>query len=76
MAYFTGTLANTIPLPGAVSGSMIAVHAAFGLPLGVVVPAVFAYRAIALWLPAMGGAIALGGLRTTVRRWTEETAAR
>lgn len=72
MAYFVGTLANTIPLPGAVSGSMIAVHVAFGLPLAVVVPAVLAYRAIALWLPAAGGSFALGRLRATVRRWDQE----
>lgn len=72
MAYFVGTLANTVPLPGAVSGSTIAVHAAFGLPLAVVIPAVLAYRAIALWLPALGGAVALGGLRRTVQRWSAE----
>lgn len=75
MAYFLGTLANTLPIPGAVSTSMVAVHFAFGLPLVVVVPAVLAYRAIALWLPALGGALALGGLRQTTRTWAAETPA-
>jgi hypothetical protein len=69
LAYFLGTLANTIPLPGAVSTTTVAVHLAFGLPLATVLPAVLAYRAVALWLPAVGGTLALGGLRATVRGW-------
>lgn len=69
MAYFLGTLANTLPIPGAVSSSMIAVHVAFGLPIAVVIPAVLAYRAIALWLPALAGGLALAGLRRTTRAW-------
>ncbi len=69
MAYFLGTLANTLPIPGAVSSSMIAAHVAFGLPIAVVIPAVLAYRAIALWLPALAGALALAGLRRTTRAW-------
>lgn len=72
MAYFVGTLANTVPLPGAVSTSMVAVHVAFGLPIAVVIPAVLAYRAVAIWLPAVAGAIALAGLQRTVRAWGRE----
>jgi uncharacterized membrane protein YbhN (UPF0104 family) len=72
VAYFLGTLANTIPLPGAVSTTTVAVHVAFGLPLATVLPAVLAYRAVALWLPAVGGTLALGGLRATVRAWAHE----
>lgn len=73
MAYFLGTLANTLPVPGAVSTSMVAVHVAFGLPLAVVIPAVLAYRAIALWLPALAGVVGLTGLRGTTRAWAAET---
>lgn len=74
MAYFLGTLANTLPIPGAVSTSMIAVHVAFGLPIAVVIPAVLAYRAIALWLPAVAGGLALPGLRRTTRAWAAANA--
>ena len=70
LGYFLGTLANTVPLPGAVSGGMIGAQVALGASLGIAVVAVLAYRAIALWLPAMAGAHALPRLRRTVAGWS------
>jgi len=69
LAYCTGALANTIPLPGVVAGGTVGVLLAFGVDASVALPAVLAYRAIALWLPATLGAVALAGLRRTVERW-------
>jgi uncharacterized membrane protein YbhN (UPF0104 family) len=69
LGYFVGTLANTLPLPGAVSGGMIGAQVALGASLGIAIAAVLAYRAIALWLPALAGAHALPRLRRTVAAW-------
>jgi uncharacterized membrane protein YbhN (UPF0104 family) len=72
LGYFLGQVANTIPIPGAVSGGMIGVFLAFGMPSAVVLPAVLAYRAVAIWTPVAPGAAAIAGLRRTVRRWSDE----
>jgi len=69
LGYFLGTMANTLPVPGAVSGGMIGVQVALGASLGIAVVAVLAYRAVALWLPAVAGAHALPRLRRTVAGW-------
>jgi putative heme transporter len=69
LAYFLGQVANTIPLPGAVSGGMVGVLLAFGAQADVALAAVLAYRAVAIWLPAPIGLAALGGLRQTVAGW-------
>ena len=69
LAYFTGAIANTIPLPGLVAGGTTGILLAFGVDASLALPAVFAYRAIALWLPAMLGAVAIAGLRRTASRW-------
>lgn len=71
LAYFTGAVANTIPLPGLVSGGTIGILLAFGVDASAALPAVLAYRAIALWLPATFGAVAIAGLRRTAVRWAE-----
>jgi uncharacterized membrane protein YbhN (UPF0104 family) len=71
LAYFTGAVANTIPLPGLVSGGTIGVLLAFGVDASAALPAVLAYRAIALWLPATLGTVAIAGLRRTAARWAE-----
>ena len=63
LAYFAGMVGNTIPLPGLVAGGTIGVLVAFGVDTAVAVPAVLAYRAIALWLPAVLGSLALAGMR-------------
>jgi putative heme transporter len=75
MAYFVGMLANVLPLPGGiggVDGGMIGSFIAFGVPAGLAVVAVLAYRAFAFWLPTIPGAVAYFQLRRTVSRWQEE----
>jgi uncharacterized membrane protein YbhN (UPF0104 family) len=74
LGYFLGQVANTLPLPGAASGGMVGAFLAFGMPAEVVLPAVLAYRAIAIWTPVPAGAAAIAGLRRTVRRWSLEDA--
>jgi uncharacterized membrane protein YbhN (UPF0104 family) len=66
VAYFLGQVANTIPLPGAVSGGMAGVLLAFGVGAEVALASVLAYRAVAAWLPAPIGVVALGSLRRTL----------
>jgi uncharacterized membrane protein YbhN (UPF0104 family) len=75
LAYFLGQVANTLPLPGSVSGGMAGVLAAFGVPLELALPAVLAYRTVAVWLPLPVGAASVPGLRTTVARWEREDSA-
>ena len=72
MAYFVGMLANTLPLPGGiggVDGGMIGAFTAFGVNVDVSVVAVLTYRAFAVWLPPVPGAIASFQLRRTGPRW-------
>jgi uncharacterized membrane protein YbhN (UPF0104 family) len=69
LGYFIGMVANTIPLPGAVSGGMVGVLLAFGVEADLALASVLAYRALAIWLPAPVGLAALAGLRKTVARW-------
>src|SRR5437764_886320 len=75
LGYFLGQVANTVPIPGAVSGGIVGVFLAFGMPAGVVLPAVLAYRAVAIWTPVPAGAAALAGLRKRVSRWASEDTA-
>jgi uncharacterized membrane protein YbhN (UPF0104 family) len=72
LGYFLGQVANTVPLPGAASGGMVGAFLALGMPAEVVLPAVLAYRAIAIWTPVPAGAFAMTGLRRRVRSWAEE----
>ncbi len=72
LGYFVGQVANTIPLPGAVSGGMVGVLLAFGVQADLAISSVLAYRAVAIWLPAPLGVAALGSLRATVARWQQE----
>jgi uncharacterized membrane protein YbhN (UPF0104 family) len=74
LGYFVGMVANTIPLPGAVSGGMVGVLLAFGVEADLALVSVLAYRALAIWLPAPVGLAALGSLRRTVARWGAEEA--
>jgi uncharacterized membrane protein YbhN (UPF0104 family) len=74
LAYFVGQVANTLPIPGSVSGGMAAVLIAFGVAPGLALPAVLAYRAIAVWLPSPVAIAAVPALRATVRRWASEDA--
>src|SRR5919199_679169 len=77
VAYFVGTLANTLPLPGGiggVEGGMVGALAAFGVDPGLALIAVLAYRGFAFWLPIGPGALAYFTLRRTVARWAREDA--
>jgi uncharacterized membrane protein YbhN (UPF0104 family) len=75
LAYLIGQVANTIPLPGSVSGGMAGVLIAFGVPPELALPSVLAYRAIAVWLPVPLAIAAVPALRATVARWAVEDAA-
>jgi uncharacterized membrane protein YbhN (UPF0104 family) len=78
VAYFVGTLANTLPLPGGiggVEGGMIGALAAFGVDPALALIAVLAYRGFAFWLPIIPGVIAFVTLRRTVAKWGAEPAA-
>jgi uncharacterized membrane protein YbhN (UPF0104 family) len=74
LGYFVGQVANTIPIPGAVSGGMVGVLLAFGVEADLALASVLAYRAIAIWLPAPIGLATLNGLRRTIAGWTAEDA--
>jgi putative heme transporter len=72
MAYFVGTLANLIPIPGGiggVEGGMIGSFIAFGVNGSTAVLAVLSYRALSFWLPTLPGAMAYFQLRRTIGRW-------
>jgi uncharacterized membrane protein YbhN (UPF0104 family) len=72
LAYFVGQAANTLPIPGSVSGGIAGVLLAFGVPAVLALPAVLAYRTIAVWLPAPVALAALPSLRSTIARWKRE----
>jgi uncharacterized membrane protein YbhN (UPF0104 family) len=74
LAYFVGQAANTLPIPGSVSGGIAAVLIAFGLPAGLALAAVLAYRTVSVWLPTPFAVAALPGLRSTIARWSREDA--
>jgi uncharacterized membrane protein YbhN (UPF0104 family) len=71
LAYFLGQLANTLPVPGAVSGGMTGALVAFGVEADLALASVLAYRSLAIWIPAPVGLYALSGLRRTVAGWGE-----
>lgn len=78
--FFVGMAANLIPSPaggvGSVDAGMIfGFDVLFGLPSGVVFPAVLTYRVIAFWLPVPPGVVAFFQLRSTVAGWERERAA-
>jgi uncharacterized protein (TIRG00374 family) len=76
-AYFVGLLANLLPLPGGiggVDGGMIGALVAFGVGVGLAVPAVLVYRLLAFWLPTVPGGIAYFQLRRRVARWRSDAA--
>jgi uncharacterized membrane protein YbhN (UPF0104 family) len=74
LAYLVGQVANTLPIPGSVSGGMTGVLIVFGVPAEVALPSVLAYRAIAVWLPAPVAIAAVPALRATIARWGREDA--
>jgi uncharacterized membrane protein YbhN (UPF0104 family) len=74
LAYFLGTTFNVVPLPGSLSGGLVATLIALGCPVGAAIAAVLAYRALAVWLPALPGIVSLASLRASVSAWRAEPA--
>ncbi len=72
LAYFLGQVGNTIPIPGAVSGGLVGALLAFGVSPDLAIVSVLAYRAIAIWIPAPVGLVALSALRRTIAGWGRE----
>jgi uncharacterized membrane protein YbhN (UPF0104 family) len=72
LAYFVGQVANTLPVPGSVSGGIAGVLIAFGVSPTLALPAVLAYRTVAVWLPTPAAIAAVPALRTTIARWRRE----
>ncbi len=72
VAYLVGQVANTVPLPGSVSGGTVGLLIAFGCTPSVALPAVLAYRAVSVWLPTPAALAAIPRLRNTIARWARE----
>src|SRR3954454_3233986 len=72
LAYFLGQVGNTIPIPGAVSGGLVGALLAFGVDADLAIVSVLSYRAIAIWVPAPVGLVALSALRRTIAAWGRE----
>ena len=63
LVYFVGAVANTVPVPGAMSGGLVAVAVLCGVEPADAIAGVVLYRAVAMWLPTPFGAHALVRLR-------------
>ena len=78
LAYIIGQLGGLVPLPGGIGGTeggLIGLLALYNAPLASATVAVLAYRALALWMPALLGSVAFVQLRATLRRDERATAA-
>jgi uncharacterized protein (TIRG00374 family) len=70
IAYLIGELGGLIPVPGGIGGvdaGLVGTLALYGVSLTSATGAVLAYRAIALWVPALVGGVAFLALRRTLR---------
>ncbi len=70
IAYLIGELGGLIPVPGGIGGvdaGLVGTLVLYSVPLTAATSAVLAYRAIALWVPAVLGAGAFVVLRRTLR---------
>jgi len=77
MAYLIGELGGLIPVPGGIGGvdaGLVGMLVLYGVRLAPATAAVLAYRAIALWVPAVLGSIAFVALRRTLRDEAEQIA--
>jgi uncharacterized protein (TIRG00374 family) len=77
IAYLIGELGGLIPVPGGIGGvdaGLVGTLALYHVSLTSAAGAVLAYRAIALWVPALLGTAAFVALRRTLRDEAHEIA--
>ena len=77
IAYLIGELGGLIPVPGGIGGvdaGLVGTLALYNVSLSSAAGAVLAYRAIALWVPAVVGGAAFIALRHTLRDEAEQIA--
>ena len=77
IAYLIGELGGLIPVPGGIGGidaGLIGTLALYNVRLASAAGAVLAYRAIALWVPALVGGGAFVVLRRTLRNEADKVA--
>jgi uncharacterized protein (TIRG00374 family) len=77
IAYLIGELGGLIPVPGGIGGvdaGLVGTLVLYNVPLTAAASAVLAYRAIALWVPAILGSAAFISLRRTLRHESAEIA--
>ena len=77
IAYLIGELGGLIPVPGGIGGvdaGLVGTFVLYKVPITAAASAVLAYRAIALWVPAILGSAAFVSLRRTLRRESAEIA--
>jgi len=77
IAYLIGELGGLIPVPGGIGGidaGLVGTLALYHVPLASAAGAVLAYRAIALWVPALVGGAAFVVLRRTLRDEADKVA--
>jgi uncharacterized protein (TIRG00374 family) len=70
IAYLIGELGGLIPVPGGIGGvdaGLVGTLVLYNVQITAATSAVLAYRAIALWVPALLGACAFIALRRTLR---------
>jgi len=71
IAYLIGELGGLIPVPGGIGGvdaGLVGTLVLYNVPITAAASAVLAYRAIALWVPAILGTAAFVALRRTLHR--------
>ncbi len=77
IAYLIGELGGLIPIPGGIGGvdlGLVGAFVLYGVALAPTTAAVLAYRAIALWVPAVLGAFAFRALRRVLRDEADQIA--
>jgi uncharacterized protein (TIRG00374 family) len=77
IAYLIGELGGLIPVPGGIGGvdaGLVGTLVLYNVPITVATSAVLAYRAIALWVPAVLGTGAFATLRRTLREESSKIA--
>lgn len=78
MAYLIGELGGLIPVPGGLGGvdlGLVGTLVLYHVPVGEATAAVLAYRALALWIPAVLGSVAFLALKRSLSREATEISA-